>query len=185
MTLWFNQDMLRVPLRSILILPAILFLASCAPATTPAAFRPPTQLPLTEPLPTVTSIPTIYIAPTLTLTPTKSAPCVNGLQFISDITIDDNAIVLPNSSIDKQWLVQNTGTCNWISTFGLKWMGGDPRGAAQEHALFPARAGTQAVLRIVFAAPVFAGTYESSWQAMSPDGNLFGDWFSVKVVVSP
>lgn len=185
MTLWFNGDMRRIKRHSILIPLTIIFLASaCTPAATPTAFRPPTQIPPTKPLPTLTSIPAVYtIAPTLTLTPTAEGPCANDLQFIDDITIEDNTIVLPNSSIDKQWLVQNTGTCNWDSTYRLKWIGGDPLNAAQEQTLYPARAGTQAVLRIVFLAPGIPGTYESSWQAISPDGNLFGDPIYIKVAV--
>ncbi|MDD2921334.1 MAG: NBR1-Ig-like domain-containing protein [Anaerolineales bacterium] len=179
--------MFRVQLRSGFISLAMIFLASgCAPVATPTAFRPPTQIPPTKPLPTVTSIPLIYtIAPTLTLAPTAAGPCSNDLQFINDATIDDNTIVLPNSSIDKQWLVQNTGTCNWDATYRLKWIGGDPLGAVQEQALFPARAGTQAILHILFIAPSSAGTYESSWQAISPDGNLFGDPIYIKVAVVP
>ncbi len=178
--------MLRIQLRSIFILLSIIFLASaCAPATTPTAFRPPTQIPPTKVLPTVTTIPLVYtIFPTLTLTPVVKGPCANDLKFIEDITIDDNTIVSPNSSIDKQWLVQNTGTCSWDSKYRIKWIGGDPLGAVQEQTLYPARAGTQAVLRIVFIAPGLAGTYESSWQAIAPDGNLFGDLIYIKVAVS-
>ncbi len=92
--------------------------------------------------------------------------------------------MLPNSAIDKQWLVQNTGTCDWDARYRLKWLGGDPLGAAQEQALFPARAGTQATLRILFIAPAFPGVYESSWKAMAPDGSLFGDYVYISISVS-
>ena len=182
MTLWFNGAMLRIRL----ILSTLIFLlASCAPAATPTMFRPPTEIPPTQPLPTITTIPLIYTAaPTVTLTPTVEGPCTNDLQFLEDITIADNTVVLPNSAVDKQWLVQNTGTCDWDSTYHLKWLGGDPLGAVQEQPLYPARAGTQAVLRIVFIAPGLAGTYESSWQAVAPDGNVFGDSIYIKVSVS-
>jgi hypothetical protein len=171
---------------SILILLASIFLiAGCAPQPTPTPFRPPTYIPPTKPLPTLTPIPAVYNpAPTVTLTPTTTAgPCTNDLQFISDLTVDDGTVVSPGSSIDKQWLVQNTGTCDWDSTYRLKWISGDPLNAVQEQTLYPARRETQATLRILFTAPTFSGTYESWWQAMSPDGNLFGDQISIKVVV--
>jgi hypothetical protein len=169
---------------SILILPALLFLAGCATQPTPTPFRPPTQIAPTAPLPTLTPVPAIYIpAPTATLTPTLEGPCANDLQFISDLTIVDGTVVSAGSAIDKQWLVQNSGACHWDATYRLKWIGGDPLGAEQEQTLYPARAGTQATLRILFTAPTFAGTYESSWQAVAPDGNLFGDSIYIKVVV--
>ena len=179
--------MFRIRPISNLILFTIVFLASaCVPTVTPTPFRPPTQIPPTKPLATLTSIPAIYAtSPALTITPTITGPCANDLQFIDDLTIEDDTLVSPGSPIDKQWLVQNSGTCNWDSTYRLKWIGGDPLNAAQEQTLYPARAGTQAILRILFTAPAFAGTYESSWQAMSPDGNLFGDLIYIKVIVSP
>ncbi len=87
--------------------------------------------------------------------------------------------------MDKQWLVQNSGSCNWDSTYRLKWIGGDPMGAATEQSLYPARAGTQATLRIIFSAPAGEGLYESAWQAVDPDGNVFGDLVFIKIVVTP
>ena len=48
-------------------------------------------------------------------------------------------------------------------------------GAPNEQALYPARAGTQATLRIVLTAPQTTGTYESAWQAIAPDGTAFGE----------
>jgi len=177
--------MLRIQLRSMLILFTIIFLASCSPASTPTPFRPPTQIPPTKPLPTVTSLSAIKVlTPTLTITPAPAneGPCVNDLKFLDDLTVKDGEIVTPNSSIDKQWLVQNSGTCNWDSTYRLKWIGGDTLNAAQEQALYPARATTQATLRIIFTAPTTAGAYESAWQAVGPNGNVFGDLIFVKVV---
>ena len=164
-----------------------LFIApSCAPQATPTSFRPPTQAGPTQILPTTTPIPQLYTPiPTPSLTATIPGPCTNDLSFLSDITIEDNSSVLPGSTIDKQWLVQNTGTCNWDSSYQLRWIGGEPLGAVEEQALYPARAGTQATLRIQFTAPAAEGPYESSWQALGPDGNVFGDLIYMKIVVSP
>lgn len=169
---------------SLWMLPAVLFLAACAPQVTPTPFRPPTQIAPTAPLPTLTPIPEIYVPPpTPTFTPTPVGPCVNDLQFISDLTVPDGTSVAAGSSIDKQWLVENTGACDWDATYYLIWVGGDQMGAGQKQALYPARAGTQATLRIVFTAPHSYGEVESSWQAVSPGGILFGDPIYVKVIV--
>jgi hypothetical protein len=121
---------------------------------------------------------------TLTITATIPGPCTNNLTFLDDITVPDNTFVAPGTSIDKQWLVHNTGTCHWDSTYRLKWIGGDTLGAAEERALYPARAGTQATLRILFTAPPVEDSYESAWQAVDPNGNVFGDLIFIKIVVA-
>ena len=125
--------------------------------------------------------------------PTMSAPsaatatqfCANNLGFLQDVTIPDNTLVAPGSPVVKQWLVVNSGTCNWSADYRLRFIQGDPMGAAPEYALFPARAGAQATLEIVFTAPIGSGTYVSEWQAYDPGGLPFGDSFFVKIVVTP
>lgn len=187
MTLWFNQDMLRLPLRSnlIVLLLTFAFAQACAPQVTPTPFRPPTQPLPTSILPTTTSIPQLFTAaPTITLTATLPGPCTNNLSFLDDITIDDGTSISPGASIDKQWLVQNSGSCNWDSTYRIRWIGGDPLGANTEQLIYPAKAGTQATLRIEFTAPFTEGPYESAWQAVGPDGNVFGDLIFIKIIVS-
>ncbi len=56
-------------------------------------------------------------------------------------------------------------------------------GAATEQALYPARAGAQATLRIIFTAPSDTGTYISTWQAFAPGGEAFGDTIYIQIVV--
>ncbi len=128
----------------------ILFsLAACAPAPTPPPFRPPTaEPPLIEP--------TLIIQPTKAVVivsidaaahhqhppTTNPKDCTNDLSFISDVTIPDNTFVTYGSNIDKQWLVQNSGTCNWDASYRLRHLGGAVLGAAEEAMLYPARAGT-------------------------------------------
>lgn len=171
----------------LILLTSIFSLQACAPQPAPIPFRPPTSIPPTQPLSTTTPIPALFTPPPIpTITATATAgPCTDNLSFLDDITVDDGTSFLPGASIDKQWLVQNNGTCNWDSTYRLKWVGGDPMGAAQEQPLYPARAETQATLRILFTAPAEAGSYESAWQAVDPNGNFFGDLIFIKIVVSP
>ncbi len=205
MTLWFNQAMLRI--RSLLRQPLtpfrcffgmirpglmtmllVLMLATaCAPQATDTPFRPPTRPAPTQMLATTTPIPAIHTSiptPTVTATPTEG-PCTNNLEFIQDVTIPDGTNIQRGATIDKQWLVSNSGTCNWDNTYRLKWIGGDPLGADQEQMLFPARAGTQATLRINFTAPNTEGTYQSAWQAYGPDGTAFGDPVYMQIIVTP
>jgi hypothetical protein len=105
------------------------------------------------------------------------------LSFVQDLTIPDDTVVPPGGSIDKQWLVSNSGTCDWGPTYRLKLAGGEPLSAPVEQSLYPARAGTQTTLRILFIAPQQAGVYQSVWQASAPDGSAFGDSIFMQIVV--
>ncbi len=119
------------------------------------------------------------------LPPTSTPSCLANLSFVEDVTIPDDSVVTPGSELDKQWLVQNSGTCNWDVNYRLRIISGDPMGAAAEQSLYPARAGTQATIRIVFIAPPIPGNYLSEWQAFDAQGIAFGDSFFMKIVVSP
>ena len=175
--------------RSLLAVTLTLILAcACSPASTATPFRPPTlQAPLIEP--------TLIINPTKAIIVVQSTPlpnslpnvdleeCFSNLTFIEDITIPDNSFVTIGSSIDKQWLVENSGTCHWNADYRLKHIGGATLDAPEEVALYPARAGTQATIQILFIAPFTDGVYESAWQAHDPDGIAFGDPIYVRIVV--
>ncbi len=180
----FYMMTLRFSPRSFLILLPVLFLAvGCAPQSTPTPFRPPTSIPPTQPSPTFTPLPPTP-TPAVTLTPTPTeGPCTNDLTFLDDVTIEDGTTFAPGAPMDKQWLVQNDGTCDWDETYTLKWVGGLPLGVSEVQPIFPAKAGVQATLRIVFTAPAEPGTYQTVWQAADPEGNLFGETVFMEIVV--
>lgn len=168
---------------------AILILgAACAPPSKATPFRPPTsQAPFIEPTLIISptrAVVVVQSSPLPTILPTvDSASCTNDLAFIEDLTIPDNSTVALGAPIDKQWLVANSGTCNWTVAYRLKHIGGAVLGAPEEIALYPARAGAQARIQILFSAPFSEGIYESAWQAHGPDGTAFGDPIYIRILV--
>ncbi len=177
--------------RLLAVILILLFPSACSPAPTPAPFRPPTaQAPLIEPTfiihPTqarvvIQSTPLPTIIP---ITPTVDPKnCSNNLKFVQDLTVPDDTVITVGTVFDKQWLVQNSGTCNWNSDYRFKHIGGGALGASEEMALYPARAGTQATLQIRFTAPFTGGVYESAWQAVDANGTAFGDPVYVRITV--
>jgi hypothetical protein len=126
----------------------------------PTLARPPSQIALASPTP-----------PPLTPTPA----CTNSLVFVQDLTVPDGTRFAPGAPIDKIWLVRNDGTCNWDARYRLRFLDGEPMGAEDEQALFPARAGAEAQIQIHFTAPDSSGTYASRWQAYTPLGEPFGE----------
>lgn len=165
----------------------MLLTTACAPTPPPTPFIPPraatpTLAPVQENTPV---IPTVTSQPVATSSPTPTPPCTDSLAFDEDITIPDGTVVSPGANIDKQWLVQNNGTCNWDARYRLQFAGGLEMGADAEQALFPARAGSQATIRILFTAPGEPGTYTTAWQAINPDGEAFGDPVFMEIIVQP
>ncbi len=184
---------MQIPLRLAPALAATLIgLTGCVPTAAPSYFVPPTAGILPNPQPPgatggispPSASPTPGIVPTI-LAPTPTPPCTNGLTYVQDLTVPDGSNYAAGQPIDKQWLVTNSGTCNWDDRYRLKLIGGDALAAVPLQALYPARAGTQATIRIVFTAPQQAGLYESQWQAVDPDGQAFGDAFYMQIAVSP
>lgn len=143
---------------------------------------PLSQTPISSPSPSPehpASLSTAILPPG----PAPTPICTDNLAFISDLTIPDGTVVAPGDVLDKRWLVQNSGNCNWDTRYRLRRISGDAFGASNEQALFPARAGTQAILRIVFIAPQEAGEYISEWQAFDANGISFGESFFIKIEV--
>ncbi len=164
-------------------------LSSCAPQATPTLFVPPTNAGAQHIAPASSPVTSVFspVAPTIVPTFVHSTPtplCTNNLTYVNDLTIPDGTSVSAGQSIDKQWLVTNSGTCDWDAHYRLKLTDGDAMGVATELALYPARADAQATLRILFTAPQSAGTYRSAWQAISPDGVAFGDTIFIQITVS-
>jgi hypothetical protein len=163
-----------------------LILSACGARRVPTPYLPPTIAP-TSPL----TVPADQAQANLAtkgvdlerpeVTPTLA--CVPNLTFLEDLTVPDGSQVLPGSTLDKRWRVENSGTCNWDEDYRLKLIAGPAMGARPEQALYPARSGTQAVLRIIFTAPEEPGPYRSAWQAYGPGGQPFGDPFFIEIMV--
>ena len=142
-------------------------------------WRPPTIVAPAPATPTPSFMPS-------TSTPARPSPtpvCSNNLTFLKDLTIPDGSSVAPNTPLDKRWLVKNNGSCNWDARYRLRLASGKNLGAQTEQALYPARSGAQATLRLLFTAPDSPGVYRSSWQAIGPDGQPFGDPIFIEIVV--
>ena len=87
--------------------------------------------------------------------------------------------------MDKRWEVKNSGSCNWTDGYTLRLIAGVDLGSQPQQALYPARAGTHAVIRLVFQAPIEPGNYRSAWQAYAPSGDAFGDPVFIDFSVPP
>jgi len=161
-------------------------LAASAPApTAPAARLIPTAS-TPERLPAAAT-PIQNPTQTNPILPPKPSPtpdCSDGLEFISDLTVPDGTMIGRGAEVDKRWQVKNIGTCNWDERYKLVLVQGLELGLPVEQALFPARAGKEALIRMLLTAPVSPGIYTSAWQALNPQGEPFGDVIYIKFQVN-
>lgn len=156
------------------------FAAGCAGETTP---EPTSQF--APAAPTDTAVPA---PPTATTLPgaTATVPeddCFNDAVFVEDVTIPDFSLAEPGQTLDKRWLVQNSGSCDWDAGYRLVRLGVDDFSGPSELALFPAAAGSSAELRVELTAPDEPGEYISRWQAYSDEGAPFGQEIYLLIVV--
>ena len=175
--------------RQLILLLSIFLLSACSPAFTPTPFIPPTaQAQLIEPTFIIQPTQNVVVIQTTqlpTLEPTLSLEdCVSNLTFVTDLTIPDGTYITYGATIDKQWLVQNSGTCNWTDKYRLKHIGGGELGAPPELMLYPAKSGTETTIQISFTAPFTDGEYESAWQAFDAFGLAFGDPIYIRILVA-
>jgi len=109
-------------------------------------FIPPTLAAQSSPTPLATPTPTLVLP---SPEPTGTLECTNQLIYLEDLTIPDGTIVEPGAELEKIWLVENGGSCNWDDRYRLRLVSGPEMGASPEQALFPARSGSQARLSVV------------------------------------
>jgi hypothetical protein len=123
--------------------------------------------------------------PALTGTPLPFGSCSDGLAFMGDLTYPDRTKVLPGLPLEKRWKVRNSGLCDWAPEYRFRWTGGTKLATQDEFALYPAVAGSEAVIAIPMTAPSAAGEYTSDWRAFSPLGVPFGDTLYIDIIVTP
>lgn len=144
---------------------------------------------ITEIAPTSTfaPLPTDTITPNTISTPLVSLEaCQDSLIFVSDTTYPDYTNVVFGQSIEKQWLVENNGSCDWNENYHLKLLDGYPSfGAATDFTISSVPAGTQTIISINFIAPSESGTYQTAWQLYNPEGMEVGKPVYMLIIVSP
>ena len=158
-----------------------------ATATIPSTFTPIFTPPVFTPQPVInlsTATATLSILPVLG-TPT-GALC-NNSAFVRDIGIPDGTVLKPGQHFDKGWLIQNTGTCNWVAGYTLVQTGGNTNFSAATFIIhYPkdfVMAGAVAEISLSMTAPKQPGTYEAWYQMYSNLNVPFGTGMSVRIEV--
>lgn len=135
------------------------------------------------PSPTASDTPTPEVTATLE-TPAAADPCYS-LMWIEDRSIPDGAILKPNETFTKTWLVQNNGGCAWAPGFTFSHFGGDPMRGKPLVLTGPIPVGAKRELSIKMAVPAgTTGLIQGAWRMSDQNGYFFGDTLTVNITVA-
>jgi len=111
-----------------------------------------------------------------------SVGCYNA-TLVSDATIPNGTRLDPGESFTKAWQIKNSGTCDWNGDFKITFVGGDLFGSDTTKIRQKDVAGTTTEISLPMVAPSSSGSVTSSWQMADDSGNLFGQVFTIQIVV--
>jgi hypothetical protein len=164
---------------------SVIFSGCSGTVVNPTLFLPPTVVVQPTSPPVIKEGATDQISPIGSPSPTIDIHCINDLLYIEDMTYPDGTTVKAGTSIIKQWRVKNNGSCNWDARYKFRWISGDNFGSEFETVLFPAKAGTEAIIQVDIKVSDQTGTYQAIWQAFDPSGQPFGELLSIQIEIIP
>ncbi len=149
--------------------------ASLPPTDTPAPSPSPTLPAAATPLPINTLV---FASPT-----TGVAQGCDNAVFVNDVTIPDGTVMSPGQTFTKTWLMQNTGTCTWDTTYSMAFVSGDAMSGAKTPLTLSVPPGQQVKVSVNMVAPATLGDAKGYWRLMNANGVFFGDspWVLIKV----
>ena len=132
-----------------------------------------------------TAIPTLAAPPT-------AAPCLDGMAWVADLSLDDKnmtapAVLQPGQQFSKSWRLRNAGTCAWSPDFALTFRSGntpEARMGGSDFKIGKTVAPGQTIdLTANLVAPRAPGVHQSFWQMANASGRPFGErvWVGIRV----
>ncbi|MBI3169038.1 MAG: hypothetical protein HYZ22_11200 [Chloroflexi bacterium] len=147
-------------------------------------------------MPTLTSFPTIASLPTSlrTSTPASSSAsyvstgsnavgCDNS-AYLSDVTIPDGTVLTPGSAFTKTWSLQNTGSCDWTTSYSIVFYSGNSMSGATTALSAAVSPGGSTDVSVSLTAPSTSGSYTGYWRLQNASGTSFGEAVYVQIAVS-
>lgn len=153
---------------------------------------------ITQQAPTITLTPVFTDTPAFTATlatplPTNtkarptSASCAN-MTFVSDVTIPDGTLLPVGQEFTKTWKVQNSGTCQWTTSFRLIFSYGEAMGGQALAMPAAVATGQQIDLSVKMKVPNKSGKLTGVWTLVDDKSQPFGPLLTVVInvgVLSP
>jgi len=154
--------------------------AALTPTQAPSPAAPPSPFPTFAP---AAPLPTISFSNPTPLS-SGGTDCDKS-AFIADVTIPDKTRLDPGQKFVKTWLVQNTGTCPWSTTYKLSFVDGSKMAGSDAFVPLEVPVGQQAQLSVKLEAPTSPGDYYGRWKMYNANDIPFGSILTVVIKVSP
>ena len=103
--------------------------------------------------------------------------------LVSDVTIPNGTEMEPGDTFTKTWEINNSGTCDWTDDFKITFVGGDLFGSDTTKIRKFVKSGANTKISLPMVAPSGSGSVTSLWQMADVSGNLFGQIFTVQIVL--
>ena len=113
---------------------------------------------------------------------TSTGGCYNA-SLVSNVTIPNGTEFSPGDRFTKTWQINNSGTCEWTRDFKITYVGGNLFGSDTTKIRKFVAAGDNTNISLDMVAPGGSGTVVSSWQMATDSGTLFGQIFTVEIVL--
>lgn len=161
-------------------------------ATLTAQPGPATDVPTMMPtdVPTLQTTDTPAVTPTdyppysyQTVTPANASACDNSI-YVSDVTIPDGTVLAPGQSFTKTWMLQNSGTCTWSTSYSMTFASGSQMSGVSASLTNSVAPSQEIQISVPMVAPSSEGTYTGFWRLYNASGSGFGSTVWVKIVVS-
>jgi Ig-like domain from next to BRCA1 gene len=114
--------------------------------------------------------------------PTKTAIC-NNLAFVSDVTIPDGTTLAIGQDFTKTWRVQNSGVCQWTTSYKLIFSYGEAMGGKSVSIPAAVTAGQQIDLSVSLKVPNKSGKLTGVWSMVDDKSQPFGTLLTVVINV--
>lgn len=116
-------------------------------------------------------------------TPTTTTSSCYHATLVSDVTVPNGTEFEPGDTFTKTWEIKNSGTCDWTRDFKITYVGGNMFGSDTTKIRKFVGAGDTTNISLSMVAPSGTGSVTSSWQMADDIGKLFGQIFTVQIVL--
>ena len=110
-------------------------------------------------------------------------PRTYGARFVAHGLVAEGEEVEGNQLFRKTWRVQNSGDLTWDQNCTVRLLNGRPMTKDRTQPVPDVSPGQESEITVLLRAPQNAGTYSARWQLHDPNGEPFGDKFTVAITV--
>lgn len=151
-------------------------------AMMPTATATVTEAPTITPLPATptsavttaaTQQPTVGL-PTNTTAPVVQATTSDAASFVSDVNYPDNTVVTAGETIEKKWMIKNTGPTTWTTNYSIVAIDlGNFTGPESVAMPVEVKSGETVEITVRLTAPTTNGTHKAYYRLRNANGQFF------------